>query len=130
MNTRRRIVVAEDELIWRVSINDFLVDQECDVSLATSAGELVALANSVFGAGGPGPVLIVDVRLPSIQMEGIEAVGQLRASMPAGTKCIFISVLSEDDCRSKLAACGIQAGSYVWLQKPFDFDILLQRIQS
>ncbi len=130
MNTRPKIVVAEDELIWRVSISDFLVDQECDVKLAESAGELVAKARSAFEAGEPGPVLIVDGRLPSIQMEGIEAVGQLRESMPAGTKCILISVLSEDDCRSKLAACGIPPRSYVWLQKPFDFDIMLQLIQS
>ena len=66
----RRVLLAEDAKTLMVAIRDFLEDEDFEV-------EAVADAAGVREHGPTVNVLVVDVRLPTRAMEGIEAVASL-----------------------------------------------------
>ena len=71
---------------------------------------------------------VVDVRLPSSNLEGIEIVRELSIKhCKPNYDVIFISVLSEEDCKPKLDNFPLK---YIWIEKPFEPEYLLHTIDE
>ena len=117
---RAKVLLADDEIPFQLAIGDYLLSQY-DV-------DLVEDAEGVKQKGPAADVLVVDVRLPTSLCEGIEAVGdllrqnQIRPTVPI----IFISIEAERGALpvAALRRCGVPAGRYRWLQKPFELTPL------
>ncbi len=75
-------------------------------------------------------VWIVDVRLPTVQQEGIEIVQELveRGVKPA-YPVVFISALPKtfQDTENKLLKLDFE---YVWKEKPFELEDVLRTVQG
>ena len=127
MNERHTILVAEDDLGFRVLIMDYLHDEGFRVILAEDAA-------GVLQHGPDVDALVVDVRLPTGRLEGIEAVANLISDgkLSSETPVVFISVHTETDdpCRRKLYEMSIPKERYSWLQKPFELERLVGVIRG
>jgi CheY-like chemotaxis protein len=110
-----------------VAIKDFLEDEGSEV-------EAVADASGVTEYGPTADVLVVDVRLPTRAMEGVTAVADLlrEGLIQDHVPVIFISVLDEDDagCQGKLKEYPFMEGRYIWIQKPFELELLVDMISE
>ncbi len=122
-----KVLLADDEEPYLLAVGDFLTDEGYDV-------ELVKDATGVREKGASVDVLVVDVRLPSWQLEGIEAVGELlsqnllRPTVPV----IFISVELEraQATVAALQRCHVPIDRFRWLTKPFELTRLVSAINS
>jgi CheY-like chemotaxis protein len=121
---KAKVLLADDEIPFQLAVGDFLRSQY-DV-------DLVEDAEGVKEKGPAADVLVVDVRLPTSLCEGIEAVGdllrknQIRPTVPI----VFISIEAERGALpvAALRRCGVPAGRYKWLQKPFELTALANLI--
>lgn len=128
MPTPRRpiVLLAEDDAGYRFPITAVLKDAGYNVLQVVDGPGLLA-------RHAEADILLVDVRLPSDDEhqrihEGIDVVRKIRDTVPGDRwqPLIFLSARSEDECFEALKGL---PGSYVWLQKPTDDELLLEGIE-
>lgn len=118
-NTAPRILVVEDDPDLRSSLYR-LLSPHFHVSLARDGKEgLLRLTEEL-------PQLIVsDIMMP--EMNGLEFIRQLRVlDETAAVPVIFLTALSSDEDILK----GLQYGAVDYVRKPFNRDVLLEKIRS
>jgi len=127
--TRRlTVLVADDEAIFLKVLTARLTDEGYEVLPVTNQDELATKAPEA-------DALVVDARLPSEKLEGLEVVASLFQPSPRigpDTPILFISVHAETDdaIRDKLKQLPALAGRYRWLQKPFETDLLVELLRD
>lgn len=113
------VLVADDDDGYRFPIKACLEDHGFTVIEATTREEVIAL--------GPGAqIWVVDVRLPTAEMEGIQAV---RSLLEAGTRphyVVFISVIPQENVTERLSIPGFVKSDF--LGKPFELQVLLEML--
>lgn len=121
-----KIVVADDDDGIREPIVSLLQDHGFFILEARTEEELL------MHAANPNAVLwIIDVRLPTRSYEGILAVKDLHAKgIIPKLPILFISVEAEDFAQDKLEGLKKLGVKYEWLEKPFELEYLLRRIQT
>ena len=67
--------------------------------------------------------LITDIRMPG--MSGLELQAQL---MAAGSRIPMIFITAHDDTKMKMQA--LKAGAIEFLSKPFDDEVLLEKVRA
>jgi CheY-like chemotaxis protein len=115
------ILIADDDYGNRFPLVALFEDYGYHVEQAESKQEVLQVAQKA-------DVWIIDARLPTLDLEGIEAVGELvsKGTVPQYT-VFFMSVISQESAAAKLATLGI---SYEWLEKPFEPQFLFEKIRS
>ncbi len=112
------VLVAEDNATTRLALQDLLEEAGFQVMSAATAAEALLLCEQV----GIPDVLAVDLRLPDFAGDVlISSIRELRADIPV----VLMSGRDADDpqVRARCAEPGVS-----FLQKPFDIDALIARI--
>lgn len=118
-----RILVADDDAGYRFPIKNLFEDYAYEVLEATNRQDVVNM-----GVGAD--VWIIDVRLPTGEMEGILAVRDLvEQGIQPPHPVIFISVNPESLAEEKLAALKGKV-RYEWVEKPFELEFLLAKVEG
>src|SRR6516162_2228295 len=117
-DSRRRILVVEDDPETRPQVLESLATSGYRVDLAVNGNEALSRGRSADYA-----VLTIDRMLPDL--DGIAVVQHLRQAGIA-TPVLFISALGEIDDRVR----GLRAGGDDYLVKPFAFAELLARVEA
>ncbi len=121
------ILVADDDAGYRYPITCLFQDFKYEVKEASDLGGTVEAARNA-------DIWIIDVRLPSGKMEGIQAVKQLaEQGVLSKYPVIFISVLPESFAESELAALDQHKPSpisYKWIEKGFEPELLLETVRA
>ena len=122
MNTRGRILLAEDDEIIATIINDLLVTQGYAVSVCADGRQ----AWDSLCAEGPGyDVVLLDRGLPL--MDGMELLGRIKRDA-AMTHLPVIMETAQGDLESIRE--GLAQGAYYYLTKPFQPDLLLAVVNA
>jgi signal transduction histidine kinase/DNA-binding response OmpR family regulator len=103
-----RVLVVEDERTIAHVIQNILEENGCEVRVASSAEESLALLEAP-----PPEVALVDILLPG--MNGLELLGKIKARSPDAEVVIMTSHASVET-----AVQAIRRGAYDYLQKPFE----------
>jgi len=117
-DSRRRVLVIEDDQETGAQIVDYLKTSGFDVDVAATGDEGLRLACSANYA-----VMAIDRMLPGI--DGLSIIRRLR-ERDVATPALIISALGEVDDRVR----GLRAGGDDYLVKPFAFVELLARIDA
>jgi signal transduction histidine kinase len=120
MSDRSSILIIDDELIARATLEALLEDQPYQVHFAENGEEGLAKAENI------NPDLIIcDVMMPG--MSGFEVCHSLRTHpVLAEVPIIILSALDDSESRLK----GLEAGADDFLNKPFDRSELLIRLRT
>ena len=116
--SRRRVLVIEDDQETGAQIVDYLKTNGFDVDIAATGDEGLRLAFSTDYA-----VITIDRMLPGV--DGLSITRRLR-DRDIATPALIISALGEVDDRVR----GLRAGGDDYLVKPFAFVELLARIDA
>jgi len=116
--TRRRILVIEDDPETASQLVDFLGTRGYQTDLAHNGDDGLRLASSHSYA-----VMTIDRMLPGV--DGLSIIRQLRES-GNDTPALIVSALGEVDDRVR----GLRGGGDDYLVKPFAFAELLARIEA
>ena len=118
-----RILVADDDAGYLFPIRNLFEDYGYEVLEATDRAQVV-------GHGRNADVWIIDVRLPTGEMEGILAVQELvEQGIRPRHPVVFISVIPASFAAEKLAPLNGKV-DYEWVEKPFELEFLLVKIQG
>lgn len=115
-----RVLIADDHLIVREGLS-LILETAPDIELvgeATNGVEAVEIAQ----AQQP-DVILMDLSMPV--MDGIEAIGRLRADLPDAA-IVILTTYNEDD----LIMRGLRAGARAYLLKDTDRPTLLETIRA
>ena len=113
-----RILIVEDE----TTLNKTLVEGLQEFSYQADSSENIKDAEYYVGIRNYDLVL-VDWMLPD--GDGVDLVSSIKEKSPR-TACVVLS--AKDDKESEIAA--LKAGADDYIKKPFDFDILVARIEA
>ena len=116
--TRRRILVIEDDLETASQVVDFLGTRGYQADLACNGNDGLRLASSRCYA-----VMTIDRMLPGL--DGLSIIRKLRET-GIDTPALIVSALGEVDDRVR----GLRGGGDDYLVKPFAFAELLARIEA
>jgi len=116
--SRRRVLVIEDDQETGAQIVDYLKTNGFDVDIAATGDEGLRLAFSTDYA-----VITIDRMLPGV--DGLSIIRRLR-ERDIATPALIISALGEVDDRVR----GLRAGGDDYLVKPFAFSELLARLEA
>ncbi len=116
--TRRRILVIEDDPETASQLVDFLGTRGYQADLAHNGNDGLRLASSHSYA-----VMTIDRMLPGV--DGLSIIRKLRES-GIDTPALIVSALGEADDRVR----GLRGGGDDYLLKPFAFAELLARIEA
>jgi len=120
--TAQVVLIVDDDHGYRFPIANLFSDQGFSVLQADNVESMRELSSK---AG----VWIVDVRLPTEKMEGIEAVRQLWNDQQR-PKVFFISVMPEGTAQLQLRILQDKSIPYRWLEKPFELEVLLTEVND
>jgi DNA-binding response OmpR family regulator len=115
--TRRRVLVIEDDPETASQLVDFLRTRGYEVDLARNGHDGLRLASASSFA-----VMTIDRMLPGV--DGLSVIRKLRES-GIDTPALIVSALSEVDDRVR----GLRGGGDDYLVKPFAFVELLARVR-
>ncbi len=120
MSSLPKLLIVDDELSSRVTIEAMLSTGEYDLHFAEDGVQAISMAAAIQP-----DIVLLDVMMPGIN--GFETCEQIRL-MPnlANTPIILITAL--DDRKSQMA--GMKAGADDFVTKPFDAQELRLRLQN
>jgi signal transduction histidine kinase/CheY-like chemotaxis protein len=120
MSSQPKVLVVDDELSARVTIEAMLSSGEYDLHFAENGMEAISIADAIQP-----DIILLDVMMPGLN--GFETCKKFRL-MPslANTQIILITAL--DDRKSRMA--GMKAGADDFVIKPFDAQELRLRLQN
>ena len=113
MKNSVRVVVVDDEPLMRVTIQDALVAEGYEVSIAETGEKGVTLIKD-----RPADILITDLKLPDT--DGIQVLREAKSLNPT-TQVILITAYGTIDS----AVTAMKEGASDYLTKPFSMDELL-----
>lgn len=113
-----RILILEDDELFKETLEDFLEDEGFDVVTATNGEEVLEICyeNSF-------DLYLFDINVPKI--DGIETLKELRKNLD-DTPTIYLTSYKDKDKLTQGFLCGCDD----YLKKPIDLDELLLRILS
>jgi two-component system, NarL family, response regulator YdfI len=115
-----RVLIVDDHLVVREGLQ-LILGLEGDIAVV---GEAADGATAVRLAGELQPdVVLMDLRMPG--MDGLEAIGHIRAQWPE-IAIIILTTYNEDD----LLRQGLQAGARSFLLKDTDRETLFRTIRA
>lgn len=115
-----RVLIVDDHLVVREGLQ-LILSLEADIAVV---GEAADGATAVRLAGELQPdVVLMDLRMPG--MDGLEAIGYIRAQWPE-IAIIILTTYNEDD----LLRQGLQAGARSFLLKDTDRETLFRTIRA
>lgn len=114
-----KILIVEDDLIFRQTLESLLGQFSHSVQGAESADEALARVK-----GHNFDLLLTDVRIAG-EVDGVEAMGKIRRLQP-GIRSIIMTGYSDVD--APVRAAGLQADDY--LLKPFKLQALMHSVQT
>jgi DNA-binding response OmpR family regulator len=118
------ILLVDDDDGIRSPLASLLTDHHFKVLAAATEEEMRKHATAT-------QIWIIDVRLPSKDYEGILAVAALaKDGVRSEYPVVFISVDPEKQAQDHLAGLRELGIDYIWLEKPFEFQLLLQRVDA
>lgn len=116
MDSKERILVIDDELIPRYSIQQVLKDR---YTVFTAAGGAEGLN---FMAHTPADLVVLDVKMPD--MDGITVLKELKKNYPATEVVLLTAYASIESARS-----AVRLGALDYLIKPFDKTDVLNVVE-
>ena len=120
-STIQKILVVEDENLARKNICEFLRQEGYGVDEAADGGQAVELLTVELLNDRSFDLVISDFAMP--RLDGLELVNRVHSASPH-TPIIFMSAyLSMDSAKALLG----EAAEFI--QKPFQFDVLLSAVQ-
>ncbi len=120
MTAQTRILVADDDPVLCMLLQETLRSAGFDVLIAYNGDELVRMAQEHAPA-----LLLIDLMMPV--MDGYEAIRQLRNdTRTAHLPMIILTARSA----SADVVTGFETGADDYIVKPYDIDVLLARIRS
>src|ERR1043166_6370180 len=120
----KTILVADDDDGIRFAIVCMLSDKGHKVLEATDEKSIITLADKA-------ELWIIDARLPTNGYEGLLAVSSLKKKGVVPTyPILFMSVDPDTFAADRLAALTRMGLKYEWLDKPFEPEYLLERIDT
>ena len=111
-----RVLIIDDELSMRVTLQDILADEGYDVSNAADGQTAVNLC-----AENDYDVVIMDVRMPGLN--GVDAFRQIRRHCE-GVRVILMSAYGMDD----LKEMALKDGAIAFLDKPLEIEKVIHLI--
>jgi len=120
-----RILVVEDDVEMVELMQNMLSLVRCDVQVARSGEEALALLHQEATAGREIDLVLLDIMVPG--MDGYEVVARLKAD-PVLRNTSIIMTTALDSVSDKTLGLGLGADDY--LTKPFDPQELLARIDA
>jgi putative two-component system response regulator len=120
MMNRPKILVVDDEMIARVTIEALLSTESYDLHFAENGIQGLAMAAEIQP-----DIVLLDVMMPGLN--GFETCKKIR-SVPTLAEVPVILITALEDRESRLA--GLQAGADDFITKPFDVHELRVRIQN
>lgn len=113
----KKVVIADDQIFFRLSIKDILTEGGYDVvGIASNGIEAVDLVKKLKP-----DLVILDMVMP--EMTGIEAAEEI-AKLNLPTKIVFCSSLGQD----ALVEEAIKAGAKAYILKPLDEPSILKTL--
>src|SRR5437868_922727 len=114
-----RILVVDDEPMMTDSLKQNLVEEGYTVDTASSGAQAVELFD------GSGHHLVVcDLQLPDREMNGMDVLRHVKETRPS-TEVIVMTGYGTVE----RAVEATKAGAFWFLEKPFDFEVLLQLVE-
>ena len=117
-NTKAKILLIDDEIIYHKMVSRALEPRGCEVSFARSGLEGLKVANTFTP-----DVIILDIRMPDL--DGYEVAKRLRHD-PRFARVPLIFITGQGDLEDKLKA--FQSGADDYLVKPFQPEELAARV--
>src|SRR3954453_15333352 len=117
-NGRHRVLVAEDEELIALCLEEALLDRGLQVQLARDGAEALEMA----AASGPFDALLTDVRMPRITGDEVA-----RTMMAAAPELLFV-IMSGDTRASIVASCPSR-GEVAFLRKPTSPDAVADKVE-
>jgi PAS domain S-box-containing protein len=112
-----RVLLAEDNQVNRLFLKHFLIEAGCEVRLAGSGGEALAVL-----AQGPVDLVLMDIQMP--EMDGTEATRRIRAGEAGesvrGIPVVALTAYSMKGDRERFLSAGLDD----YVSKPVDVDEL------
>lgn len=116
MADETRVMVVDDEALWRNNLEMLLEDWGCEVTLASSGAEAVQKLEDAAQ-----DLVLTDVRMPG--MDGLEVLAELRKRHP---HLPVVLVTAEDDVRKAVRA--MQGGAADYVSKDERLETLLKEV--
>jgi PAS domain S-box-containing protein len=112
-----RVLLAEDNQVNRLFLKHFLIEAGCEVRLAGSGGEVLALLGQ-----GPTDLILMDIQMP--EMDGVEATRHIRAGKAGDAArtipVVALTAYSMKGDRERFLTAGLDD----YVSKPVDVDEL------
>ena len=120
MSSRATILIVDDSLAGRRTLQELLIAQDYDLAFANDGPEALAKAAELTP-----DLILLDVMMPG--MDGFEVCRRLRAdSRLAEVSIIMVTALEDRDARLH----GLEAGADDFISKPFDRAELRARVRT
>ena len=118
MTTKAKLLVVDDELIVRDSLNKWFREEGYDVSVADSAQEALAKM-----AAGRFDLALVDIKMPGV--DGVELQKRMHEIDPDMLVIIMTGYASVET-----AVAALKNGAYDYVSKPFDPDDMAHTVHN
>jgi len=118
MATKAKLLVVDDELIVRDSLNKWFREEGYDVSVADSAQEALAKM-----AAGRFDLALVDIKMPGV--DGVELQKRMHEIDPDMLVIIMTGYASVET-----AVAALKNGAYDYVAKPFDPDDMAHTVHN
>lgn len=112
------ILIVDDHLGMRQTLQDILENEGYTVCVANSGGEAIAMCQTQHF-----DIILMDVRMPDLN--GVEAYRRIKM-FAESTRVIMMSAYSVEDLRREALA----EGAIAFLQKPLDVEQVLHLIEE
>ncbi len=120
MASQPKILIADDELGIRITLESVLSSENYELHFAENGAQALSMAVDVQP-----DIILLDVMMPGLS--GFEVCKKIR-SIPSLTEVPIILVTALDDRESRMA--GMKAGADDFITKPFDNQELRLRVQN
>jgi DNA-binding NtrC family response regulator len=114
-----RILVVDDEPMMADSLKQNLAEEGYSVDTASNGAQAIELFD-----GSGHHIAVVDLQLPDRDMDGMDVLRHVKDTRPSSEVIVMTGYGSVER-----AVEATKAGAFWFLEKPFDFDVLLPLVE-